>query len=167
MLRRARALQPSVAMLDVPVIGGLVIAVWPRAWYIGCVLILLGLAAGPRVTHCFCFHGGVDVANPYLDAQGVLSAALAYAALRWKQVRPTPPPWLRRLASYCALIVVLCVGAVLDGPGAYDALDFVQMSLVAACVLLACMAIAVLLHRPPLPTAVVIAAAPRPGRTAP
>lgn len=153
-------------MIELVVIAGAIGALWPRAWWFAAFLGFIGLCAGPRMMHCFCFRGYCEIDNPFYATQIGVTVLLCLAAWRWRRVRPTPLPALRRLAFYAALVTILCTAGSME-PESLDAYDFVRVALVSSVVLLACLVLEVRFHVPPLPTATARAAARRPDRTGP
>jgi peptidoglycan/LPS O-acetylase OafA/YrhL len=152
-------------VIEVLVIAGAFGVLWPRAWWFAAFVGFIGLFVGPRVFHCFHCFGGYEIDNPFFTTQVVVTALLCLAAWRWRKVRPTRLPALRRLALFASIVTILTTAGFIDGGDSYDTYDFARVALAASVVLLACLVLEVRFHVPPLPTATARAAGPRRDRT--
>jgi hypothetical protein len=154
-------------MVELVVIVGLFGVVLPALWWLCAIIGFVGFVVGPRAMTCFCFKSGYYIDNPFRPAQLIATGLICIAAWRWRRVRPTRLPVLRRIAMYSAVTTILTTAVSFDGAESYDTYHFVLVALVSSIVLLARLVLEVRLHVPPLPIATARVVAPPLDRTGP
>lgn len=127
---------------------------WPRTTPVLVVALMLAAVATIRFDPCHCLCELQLVSNPFRLPELVLAVLLLVVGRRWRAIRPTPRPVLRRVAVYAALVVVGGTAASLVDPP--DIESILQAVVGGATLLIGCLLVELHLHVPPVPEARVL-----------